>query len=108
MIVARSLFRTAVLWLVYLALEPYVRKLWPKALISWSRILAGRFRDPMVGRDILAGVTLGLLITVLSHSGRFLVAWMGIPDPKPVLSRLSKIGFVNPPVAASCVCRRTL
>ena len=35
-------------WLYYLALEPYVRRLWPQALISWSRVLAGRVRDPLV------------------------------------------------------------
>src|SRR5204863_4868336 len=28
---------------------------WPEMLISWTRLLAGRFSDPMVGRDVLAG-----------------------------------------------------
>ena len=47
------------IWLVYVALEPYVRRRWPRLLISWSRLLAGGFRDPMVGRDILIGSLLG-------------------------------------------------
>jgi len=46
---------------LYLALEPWVRKRWPHAIISWSRVLSGKFRDPVVGRDILFGVMLGLL-----------------------------------------------
>jgi hypothetical protein len=32
-----------------------VRRRWPATLVSWSRLLAGRFRDPLVGRDVLAG-----------------------------------------------------
>jgi len=50
----------AMFWIVYLALEPWVRRYWPQALISWSRVLAGRWRDPIVGRDILFSLLLGL------------------------------------------------
>jgi serine/threonine-protein kinase len=54
------------LYCLYLALEPYVRRRWPDTMISWNRLLAGRFRDPLVGRDVLfgclAGVTFQLLI----------------------------------------------
>jgi len=56
-----SLFRAGFLVLLYLALEPYLRRSWPRVLISWSRLLAGRWRDPLVGRDLLAGTVLGLL-----------------------------------------------
>jgi serine/threonine-protein kinase len=47
----------ALAWVLYMALEPYVRRLWPQTLVSWSRLLAGRFRDPLVGRDLLIGFT---------------------------------------------------
>jgi serine/threonine-protein kinase len=47
-------------WLMYIALEPFVRRRWPKALVSWNRMLAGRFRDPLVGRDILTGAAVGV------------------------------------------------
>ena len=47
--------------MLYLALEPYVRRYWPQALISWTRVLAGRWRDPLVGRDVLYGALLGTL-----------------------------------------------
>ena len=56
-----SIFAAAVTWMLYLALEPWVRRRWPHAVISWSRLLSGQFRDPLVGRDILFGVMLGML-----------------------------------------------
>jgi hypothetical protein len=46
----------AVFWTLYLALEPWVRRYWPQSLVTWSRILQGKWRDPMVGRDILYGL----------------------------------------------------
>ena len=41
-------------WLAYLAIEPYARRNWPDSLISWNRLLAGRFRDPLVASHVLA------------------------------------------------------
>jgi hypothetical protein len=38
---------------MYMALEPVVRRRWPEVLVSWSRLLAGRLRDPLVGSHIL-------------------------------------------------------
>ena len=52
---AWALFAGTMLFAFYLALEPYVRRTWPQQLVSWGRVLAGRFRDPLVGRDILIG-----------------------------------------------------
>jgi hypothetical protein len=53
--IANALFAMAVFWTLYLALEPWVRRYWPQSLVTWSRILQGKWRDPMVGRDILYG-----------------------------------------------------
>ncbi|HEX7957800.1 MAG TPA: serine/threonine-protein kinase [Pyrinomonadaceae bacterium] len=50
---------------LYLALEPYVRRRWPTSLITWSRVLAGKFTDPLVGRDFLVGILLGLCFTLI-------------------------------------------
>src|SRR5271165_6714709 len=47
------------IWVLYIALEPYVRRRWPATLVSWSRLLAGGFRDPLVGRDVLVGCLSG-------------------------------------------------
>jgi serine/threonine-protein kinase len=54
-------------WLIYLALEPYIRRLWPETLISWTRLLGGRFGDRLVGQDILVGVVAGLSWLVLTQ-----------------------------------------
>ncbi len=54
---ATSVFYGAAMWLLYIALEPYVRRRWPQTLISWSAVLIGRLRDPIVGRDVLIGCT---------------------------------------------------
>jgi serine/threonine-protein kinase len=42
---------------LYLAIEPHVRRHWPDALISWSRVRAGRTRDPLVASHILVGIS---------------------------------------------------
>jgi hypothetical protein len=60
-----SLFISAIFYIVYLAIEPYIRRHWPHAIISWSRLMAGRIRDPLVGRDILYGVILGVTWTLI-------------------------------------------
>jgi serine/threonine protein kinase len=54
-----ALFVSGTTWMLYLALEPWVRRRWPQTIISWSRLMSGQFRDPLVGRDILFGVMLG-------------------------------------------------
>ncbi|MFZ0772792.1 MAG: hypothetical protein WCA49_01735 [Candidatus Sulfotelmatobacter sp.] len=59
--VSTALFVSGMTWMMYLALEPWVRRRWPQTIISWSRLLSGQFRDPLVGRDILFGVMLGVL-----------------------------------------------
>jgi serine/threonine-protein kinase len=59
--VSTGLFVSGTTWVLYLALEPWVRRRWPQAIISWSRLLSGQLRDPLVGRDILFGIMLGVL-----------------------------------------------
>ncbi len=64
-----ALFDGATAWALYLALEPYVRRRWPEALVSWSRLLSGRFKDPLVGRDLLvAGLASSASLLLLSFS----------------------------------------
>lgn len=66
MALATSVFYAVVIWTVYLALEPYVRRRWPQTLISWSALLIGRIRDPVVGRDVLIGCAAGALLAIVS------------------------------------------
>jgi len=47
-------------WVFYMALEPHLRRAWPETMIGWSRLLAGGIRDPLVGRDVLAGVLVAI------------------------------------------------
>jgi serine/threonine-protein kinase len=58
-------FQAGFVGLLYLAVEPYVRRNWPDALISWVRIVGGRFRDPLVASHVLAGVCAGLVFVLL-------------------------------------------
>jgi predicted Ser/Thr protein kinase len=73
------------LWFLYIALEPYVRRRWPATLVSWSRLLAGGFRDPLVGRDVLIGCLSGSSSTALGSLGWFVPLWLGYPPVEPRL-----------------------
>jgi hypothetical protein len=64
---AFALHWAAFAWILYVALEPYARRRWPHALIAWNRLLDGRLRDPLVGRDLLIGAVGGTAISVLGH-----------------------------------------
>jgi serine/threonine-protein kinase len=72
------------LWVLYIALEPYVRRRWPTTLVSWSRLLAGGFRDPVVGRDVLVGCLLGASSTALDRLAWLLPAWLGALPTQPL------------------------
>ncbi len=56
---AYAMQRVGLAYVFYLAVEPYARRLWPRILVSWVRILDGGFRDPLVGRDLLVGAAAG-------------------------------------------------
>ncbi|MCA9171019.1 MAG: serine/threonine protein kinase, partial [Planctomycetales bacterium] len=59
--------RAAFVWFAYIAFEPLVRRVWPRLLVSWSRLVRGRLRDPQVGWDLLRGISLGgVLVTIES------------------------------------------
>jgi len=61
---------------IYLAIEPIIRKWFPEMLVSWNRLLAGNFRDNLIGRDILIGLFIGISFAIFSSgvlvvSGKF-------------------------------------
>jgi serine/threonine-protein kinase len=62
----------AVLWLLILALEPSVRAYWPHSLVTWNRIMAGRWKDAQVGAHILIGAAAGSLIWALGALSDYL------------------------------------
>jgi serine/threonine-protein kinase len=59
------LFSASFAYITYLAIEPYFRRRWPRLLVSWSRVLSGRFADPRVGRDVLVGCLAGTLMCIV-------------------------------------------
>jgi Protein kinase domain len=73
----------AVIWLFYLALEPYVRRLRPWTLISWARLLNGGLRGAVVGRDVLIGMAWGAVMSLVYIGWHVLVVQLGQPEPFP-------------------------
>jgi len=62
-----ALFVGAALWLLYIAIEPQVRRNWPDSLISWTRFQAGLFRNPLVASHLLIGITAAEAFEWLVH-----------------------------------------
>ena len=88
LIVAYSITPAAATWLLYIALEPHIRRRWPKLIISWSRLMAGNFRDPMVGRDLLIGGLLGVLHGACISLGSVLPRLFGVESMPVVIGNV--------------------
>ena len=88
---AFALLLGSLAWSLYMGLEPYIRRRSPYRLVSWSRLLEGRFRDPLVGRDLLIGLACGAAaitaVTMLTETlGRV------FPPAIPSTSLIATIG----------------
>ena len=64
----RCLPVVGLLWMAYIAVEPFFRRRWPHILVSWTRVLAGDWRDPLVGRDVLIGSAASIAFVDLLHA----------------------------------------
>jgi len=53
---ALALLLTGICGLLYLGLEPVVRKRLPHTLVGWNRLMAGWVKDPLVAREVLVGL----------------------------------------------------
>lgn len=100
---ARALFDAGVLWLTYLALEPYIRRFSPDSLIGWTRLLTGRWRDSQVATDVLIGICAGLAMTVLYAAHNLIPPLVGRPEPMPL-----QLGDTNLLLGARFVFGRVL
>lgn len=96
-----ALFISSFVWLYYLALEPFVRRQWPELLISWTRLLSGHFRDPLIGRDLLVGILGGSIFAIGVHVANSLPGWYNLPgqttiptSPLAVSSAQDLIGYL--------------
>ena len=86
-------FCAGLMWLLYVGIEPYVRRHWPDALISWTRLQAGRVRDPLVASHILAGIVANAAVWV-GAAGIKLAAMRFGPPWQPSLPRLTQLDSV--------------
>jgi len=83
---AHSLMHAMSMWFAYVAIEPYLRRLWPRLLVSWARLISGRPRDPLVGRDLLVGALAGTALTALAAMIQFAASRFGFATPPPSIS----------------------
>jgi hypothetical protein len=82
-------FGAAIVWTLYMALEPYVRRNWPQALIGWTRALSGRLSDPLVAGHLLVGIAAGIVLNLVFEVGDLVQAgatFMPALDPLRMLS----------------------
>ena len=79
----------ALAWVLYIALEPHLRRVWPETMIGWSRLLSGDIRDPLVGRDVLVGVLVAIGNTLALALHEMARRWLGQPVQFPVGASLN-------------------
>jgi hypothetical protein len=78
------LWQATIAWLYYMALEPYIRRLWPQTLTTTGRVLEGRLRDPVVGRDLLVGIAVSMIANFVILFQVQLPTWLGWSLVPPV------------------------
>ena len=71
--VSFSLLNGALLWVLYLALEPALRARWPHSIVAWNRILSGKWNDSQVASHILIGCATGCSLWLLFAVRQFVV-----------------------------------
>ncbi len=81
----------SVAWLTYVALEPVARRRWPELLVGWSRLLAGRWNDPLVGRDVTIGIIGGIVMALAVNLESGLPALLGLAGSAPRVTILSSL-----------------
>ena len=78
--VAHAITNAGTTWILYIALEPWVRRYTPSVLISWTRVLTGQILDSRVGRDLLIGVGVGMFVALVNVSFNLIpVLFNGVP-----------------------------
>jgi serine/threonine-protein kinase len=90
--VGHALYVAFFIWLMYLALEPFVRRQWPESIVSWTRVLSGRFRDPLVARHLLFGATVGAALALVSALEQLVPGWL---DPALCLPLATNTGTLH-------------
>ena len=85
-VVGQGLFVGAIIMVLYTAIEPYARRVWPSMLVSWSRLL-GRtsraWRDPLLGRSVLGGLAAGTALLFVGYLTHVILGWVQEGPVKP-------------------------
>ena len=90
-----ALYAAAVMALLYLAIEPQVRRTHPAMLVTWSRLVGGRVRDPQLGRDLVIGALAGSAMSLISFLPHLLppsFGWQPFLPPNVDLQTLRGLG----------------
>ncbi len=78
-----ALILAIAVWVAYVAIEPVLRRHAPHLLISWARVLTGRFNDGLVGRDMLIGCLAASVSTILHTFSVALPWWFAVSRIRP-------------------------
>ena len=100
--VAQALYWSTMAGVMYLAVEPFIRQRWPDALISWNRLLDGRFRDSLGGRDALIGVCFAALVCMVK------IAFARLEVSPPLLPEPDVLRMINSNAQAMAFLLRTV
>ena len=101
-----ALLQAGLIYLIYLALEPFVRKTSPMMLVTWSRLTSGRWRDPLVGRDLLIGTAVGAAMTAAALAYNFVPPLLHSPEPMLNLNANALSALINPRFLAAGMIAR--
>lgn len=88
---AGSMLLAATLGTSYLALEVYLRRLWPESILGWSRLLSGRIYDAAVGRELAVGMLVGAVVAVFKLIIILAPAPEGLPSDAPAILNLNTL-----------------
>ena len=86
-----AMVQAGLLWVIYLALEPYVRRFWPDGILGWTRLVSGHVRDPRVGRDLLTGSVIIMIMGLCGAVFDLLPGALGYPPPQPFTPQMGAL-----------------
>jgi hypothetical protein len=90
-VIAKGALNAAIVWMFYIALEPWVRRRWPHILISWTRYTVKGVRDPLVGRGLLYGAIFASIWSALT----LLRLGLHGPSGEPVMTLLDPLNSLR-------------
>jgi hypothetical protein len=77
-----------------------------RTLISWNRLIAGGVRDPLVGKDVLMGVSIAIVLALMKEIYLLSHANSGTPDLgvfRPEFTDRAIIGFGLRMISVRCL-----